>query len=117
MTTSCGRLFDGVASLLGIGDFNSYEGELPSRLQAEAENAQPQRQPYPYALEKRRPVGPEHAAGRGSPAGRQKARGEKARRFHLTLANALLDMAIRLTHAGGIRKAALSGGVFQNNCC
>ncbi len=115
MTTSCGRLFDGVAALLGLGDSNSYEGELPSRLQAEAENARPQRQPYPYALDNKDGLWVLNML----PAveallADKKSRGEKARCFHLTLANALLDMAIRLTHAGGIRKAALSGGVFQN---
>ena len=51
MTTSCGRLFDGVAALLGLGDFNSFEGELPMRLQAEAEKARPQDKPYPFAIE------------------------------------------------------------------
>jgi hydrogenase maturation protein HypF len=115
MTTSCGRLFDGVAALLGLGDSNSYEGELPSRLQVEAENARPQRQPYPYALEQKGGLWVLNML----PAveallADKKSRGEKANCFHLTLANALLDMAIRMTHAGGIRKAALSGGVFQN---
>ena len=55
MTSSCGRLFDGVAALLGLGDCNSYEGELPSLLQAEAERARPQKQSYPYALVKKAP--------------------------------------------------------------
>ena len=41
-------------------------------------------------------------------------RAEKARRFHLTLAHGLLDMAADCGGASGIRKAALSGGVFQN---
>ncbi len=115
MTTSCGRLFDGVAALLGLGDSNSYEGELPSRLQAEAENARPQRQPYPYALENKSGMWvlnmlPAVEAMLAD----KKNRGAKARCFHLTLANGLLDMAIHLAAAAEIRKAALSGGVFQN---
>jgi hydrogenase maturation protein HypF len=115
VTTSCGRLFDGVAALLGLGDLNSYEGELPSLLQAEAERARPQKQPYPYALESKNglPVLNILPAVEAMLADK-KNRGEKARRFHLTLANGLLDMAIHLTDASGIRKAALSGGVFQN---
>ena len=44
----------------------------------------------------------------------KKSRAEKARCFHLTLANGLLDMAIHCTGASGIRTVALSGGVFQN---
>jgi hydrogenase maturation protein HypF len=115
MTTSCGRLFDGVASLLGIGDRNSYEGELPSLLQAEAERAQPLKKAYPYALEKedgllildlRLAIEAMLADKRG--------RGEKAYTFHWTLANALLDATMALGREAKIKKAALSGGVFQN---
>ncbi len=35
-TSSVGRLFDGVSSLLGICDYNSYEGECASRLEKKA---------------------------------------------------------------------------------
>ena len=115
MTSSCGRLFDGVAALLGLGDNNSYEGELPSLLQAEAEKARPQKQPYPYAIEIKggMPVLNMLLAVEAMLADK-KSRAEKARCFHLTLANGLLDMAINCTNTSGIRKVALSGGVFQN---
>jgi hydrogenase maturation protein HypF len=43
------------------------------------------------------------------------SRAQRARRFHLTLAHGILDMAIRCDGACGTRKAALSGGVFQNS--
>jgi hydrogenase maturation protein HypF len=115
MTTGCGRLFDGVAALLGLGERNSYEGELPSLLQAEAEKAGPQKQPYPYAIEKKGglPVLNMLLAVEAMLAD-EKSRAEKARCFHLTLAHGLLDMASHCVGASGIRKAALSGGVFQN---
>jgi hydrogenase maturation protein HypF len=115
MTTSCGRLFDGISTLLGLGDYNSYEGELPSLLQAEAEKAQPQKQPYPYAIEKKggMPVLNMLLAVEAMLADK-KNRAEKAYCFHLTLATGLLDMAAKLTGATGISKVALSGGVFQN---
>lgn len=115
MTTSCGRLFDGVAALLGLGDSNSYEGELPSLLQAEAEKARPRKQPYPYAIEEKdgMPVLNMLLAVEAMLADK-KSRAEKARRFHRTLASGLLDMANHCAGASGIRKAALSGGVFQN---
>lgn len=115
MTTSCGRLFDGVASLLGLGGFNSYEGELPALLQAEAERAKPLKKTYPYALERengmivldmRLSVEAMLADRRGRP--------ERARAFHWTLANALLDMALALGRGAGTTTVALSGGVFQN---
>jgi hydrogenase maturation protein HypF len=115
MTTSCGRLFDGAAALLGLGDSNSYEGELPSLLQAEAEKARPQKQSYPYAIEIKdnMPVLNMLLAVEAMLADKR-SRGAKARCFHWTLANGLLDMAIHCTRASGTRTAALSGGVFQN---
>ena len=115
MTTSCGRLFDGVASLLGVGDHNSYEGELPSLLQAEAERAKPRKTIYPYALERENGmlVLDMMLAVEAMLADRH-GRREKAYRFHWTLANGLLDMALALGRSAGTDIAALSGGVFQN---
>jgi hydrogenase maturation protein HypF len=115
MTSSCGRLFDGAAALLGFGDLNRFEGELPMRLQAEAEKAGAPKKPYPYAVEDDQGMAvlnmlPAIAAMLAD----KKDRREKASRFHLTLAHGLLAMARRLTGAGGTDKIALSGGVFQN---
>ncbi len=36
VSTSCGRLFDGIASILGICHNNSYEGQAPMELEASA---------------------------------------------------------------------------------
>jgi hydrogenase maturation protein HypF len=115
MTTSCGRLFDGVASLLGVGDRNSFEGELPSLLQARAERARPQKQVYPYALERENgmPVLDMLPAVEAMLADKR-GPGERAYAFHRTLAGGLLDMALALGRNGKTGKAALSGGVFQN---
>jgi hydrogenase maturation protein HypF len=114
-TSSCGRLFDGVAALLGLGDYNSFEGELPMRLQAEAEKSRPQKKPYPFVIENKDGMYilnmlPAIAAMLSD----KKCLAEKAYSFHLTLAHGLLAMVGELTVASGIRKVALSGGVFQN---
>jgi hydrogenase maturation protein HypF len=115
MTTSGGRLFDGVACLLGLGDVNSYEGELPSRLQADAERARPLKRAYPYALHKEGGmlVLDLLLAVETLLADRRR-RAEKAYRFHWTLANAILDMALALDRTMKTGRVALSGGVFQN---
>jgi hydrogenase maturation protein HypF len=115
MTSSCGRLFDGVSTLLGLGDYNSYEGELPSLLQAEAEKTRPQKQPYPYAIKQKGGMSVLNMLlAVEAMLDDKRSRGSKARCFHLTLANGLLDMAIHCSNASGIRTVALSGGVFQN---
>jgi hydrogenase maturation protein HypF len=115
MTTSCGRLFDGAAALLGLGGHNSYEGELPSLLQAEAEKAGPQNEPYPFDVENKNGMHvlnmlPAIAAMLAD----KRSRGAKAHCFHLTLAHGLSAMAAGLTGAARTNKIALSGGVFQN---
>jgi hydrogenase maturation protein HypF len=115
MTTSCGRLFDGVASLLGLGDHNSYEGELPSLLQATAEKAAASNRTYPFTIEKNGalfvlnmlPAIEAMLADKNN-------RAAKARCFHSTLARGMLAMVERCGAGTGIKKVALSGGVFQN---
>ncbi len=115
MSTSCGRLFDGVASLLGLGDLNSYEGELPALLQAEAERARPLKRAYPYALHKEGGVLVlDLLLAVESLLADRRSRAEQAYRFHWTLANAILDMALALDREAKTATAALSGGVFQN---
>jgi hydrogenase maturation protein HypF len=115
MTTSCGRLFDGVASLLGLGDYNTFEGELPMLLQAQAERARPQGRAYPFALEKLNGLSVlDLLPAIEAMLGDRQGMAEKAYRFHLTLAQGLLATALDCTGVSGIRAAALSGGVFQN---
>ncbi|HSQ34780.1 MAG TPA: carbamoyltransferase HypF [Candidatus Binatia bacterium] len=115
MTTSCGRLFDGVAALLGLGDSNSFEGELPMRLQAEAEKARPQKRNYPFAIGIQDGMQvlnmlPAVEAMLADTA----SRAEKAFSFHATLAQGLLAMVIRCTAGSAVKKIAMSGGVMQN---
>ena len=52
LTSSCGRIFDAAASLLDLGHFNSYDGDLPSQLQALAERGSRPKESYPYSIKK-----------------------------------------------------------------
>ncbi len=108
-TTSVGRLFDGVASLLGLQQKSSFEGEAAMRLEVLARDC----------LGKSRSIGA--APGRhgvrqamveavvaGLLAGRDKA--EIALSFH----QALVQWAGSVARQQGVRQVAFSGGVFQN---
>jgi hydrogenase maturation protein HypF len=118
ITTSAGRLFDGVASLLGVAHASTFEAEAAMRLEALAATAGDL-------------VGVERMnAGLDGDSlildtvdlvrtlFRQRQRGrssdELAAVFHESLARGITDMCVRLTAELGVDRVALSGGVFQN---
>jgi hydrogenase maturation protein HypF len=119
-SSSCGRLFDAVAALLGIcRESISYEGQAAIELEAAA-LAAAGRGERGYRLE----ISPREDLLLLDPApiwplmlddlraGTDK--GEIARRFHQGLIDSLVRLALRLAQREGVETLALSGGVFQN---
>jgi hydrogenase maturation protein HypF len=115
-TSSCGRWFDAVASLLGVRHEVSYEGQAAVELEGIAAGA-PAAGPGPFGLE----VDDEGSLivdllpwirrwardpGRDVPA--------LARAFHDTLAAALVEATLRAVEHTGVDDVALSGGAFVN---
>ncbi len=116
LTTSAGRLFDGVASLLGLVQVSSFEGQAAMALEFATEGAGVH-SPYRIALEApARPGAPWRLDWRGMisallediAARRSVAR--LATAFHEALVAAIVDVA---DHVGEPR-VVLSGGCFQN---
>jgi hydrogenase maturation protein HypF len=119
-TSSCGRLFDAVASLLDVADENTHEGEAAMGLESLAAEVPVEAAPRLAGCE------PAPASGRGAvPLAdlvralvEERARGcppaVLARAFHEALATRLADAAIAAGHAGGLGEAVLTGGCFQN---
>lgn len=115
-TTSCGRIFDAAACLLGLGDINRYEGELPARLQACAEGFTGMSgETADFSIEK---ADDGYTLNLGLALrgiiedGKDKE--EKAYIFHRALAKGLAAMAGIARDEHGIDRVGLSGGVFQN---
>lgn len=116
-TSSCGRLFDAVAALLGLRQRITYEGQAAIELEGRAEASEPE-SVYSWEIRKT-PAGRELDI---SPLVREIAedvlrgedRGRIARSFHLSLAKAAAAMCGAIREETGLSRVVLSGGVFQN---
>ena len=111
-TSSCGRLFDAVASLLGLRQEVNFEGQAAIELEAIAEDAVEEQ--YGYAVEGEdldfRPM--IESLVREVGAGVAQCR--MAAKFHNTLAAATVEVCRRIGRESKIRRVCLSGGTFQN---
>ncbi|WP_298038612.1 carbamoyltransferase HypF [uncultured Desulfuromonas sp.] len=117
LTSSCGRLFDAVAALVGLRDKVSYEGQAALELEMAIEG-EGERASYPFEIEVKgeslildpgslvRAVVADVRDGVGV--------GTMSARFHNTLALMVREVCLRIREGTGLDCVALSGGVFQN---
>ena len=116
LTSSCGRLFDAVAALVGLRDEVSYEGQAALELEQAADPMADGCYPFNlikdaggFCLDYDAMIGAivddilanEPISSIGG-------------RFHNTLANVVLSATRRIWNMTGLETVALSGGVFQN---
>jgi hydrogenase maturation protein HypF len=115
LTSSAGRLFDAVSSLIGVRDVVTYEGQAA----VELENVADLNESGTYTVSIHdgpvavvdagslvRSLVEDMQAGATVPV--------LAARFHNALADVVLVVCRRLRDAHGLATVALSGGVFQN---
>jgi hydrogenase maturation protein HypF len=113
-TSSMGRLFDAVSSLLGVRHLASYEAQAAIELEWIATPHVDRARDYRFDLrDEQIDPAPVLAAlvddlHQGCPIG------PMAAGFHLAVAGLIADQAERLRRKTGIEQVALSGGVFQN---
>ncbi len=118
-TSSCGRLFDAMAALLGLcREAIGYEGQAAVMLEdlAAPAFARERERGYPHRFDEARSI------LRWAPLWRalleDLARGEApaaiAARGHWAVARAVVETARRLCARHGLATVALGGGVFQN---
>ena len=114
-TSSCGRLFDAVASLIGLRQEVNFEGQAAIELEMTAQDGTADR--YPYGIDGAGPwqvdfrpaienIVRDVSAGQPRPV--------MAARFHNTLAHATVEVCRRIALETALRRVCLSGGSFQN---
>ncbi|MDR2809796.1 MAG: carbamoyltransferase HypF [Tannerellaceae bacterium] len=115
LTSSAGRMFDAVASLLGLCDVSTHQAQAPVLLEHAAAGFA---SALPYPMEEAegeavslRPV--VEALLRDKREGRLPV-GHLAARFHATLAKILAEKTRQLMLQTGASEVVLSGGCFQN---
>jgi len=113
LSSGAGRLFDGVSSLLGIRDYNSFEGEGPIELEKIADFSESGLFEY-------------HMGENGEidfyPMIEQLVEwsykendiAKISARFHNTIAAALSESCMRVRSKYKLNRVCLGGGVFQN---
>jgi len=114
-TSSCGRLFDAVASIAGLRHEVSFEGQAAILLESVAEDGLDKRYPFeigtaePWQIDMR-PAIREIVADvqRRAPIGAISAM------FHNTVAAVIVQVCETLRRSDGLNRVCLSGGTFQN---
>jgi len=114
LTTSMGRLFDGVASLIGLRHKVSYHAQAAVELEQLAFRSD-ETSCYPFTVENgvidQRPMIEMIVSDAEAGAARELI----ARKFHNTIVKVIISTAESVKDKTGISYAVLSGGVFQNS--
>ena len=119
LTSSCGRLFDSVAALIGLRHTVSYEGQAAAELEMLLEPEYSDSSSYPFEIIKTEdrpwllPVKP-IIIGLVNDLLENNAPQIISRRFHNTLAGLFTKICQEIRDERNINSVVLSGGVFQN---
>ena len=114
-TSSCGRLFDAVASLIGLRHEVTFEGQAAIQLEAIA--APDVASQYPFDLER---AGPWHIDMRPAiqaivaDVRRSDPPAAISAKFHNTIVAVIVEVCRRLREEESLTRICLSGGTFQN---
>jgi hydrogenase maturation protein HypF len=113
-TSSMGRLFDAVSSLLDLRHTVSYEAQAAVELETVANTASDRDRTYRFSIGAGEiDPGPVLRAMVGD-LRRGRSVGAMAAAFHVAVASLIAEVAVRVRSATGLALVALSGGVFQN---
>ncbi len=119
-STSAGRLFDAVSAILGIRRSSTFEGESSMSLEFAAERFEKQQAECEKTAARINGSGFEtiDTTSLAGEIARRFIDGESADKlafvFHTSLADGIVRCCESISRKTGVKKCALSGGVFQN---
>ncbi|MBN2019256.1 MAG: carbamoyltransferase HypF [Sedimentisphaerales bacterium] len=116
-TSSLGRVFDAVAVILGLGNYNHFEAQLPMALEAVTDPGCEKRYDFELIAQSGKPATLNLRITLQQILTNVSEKIESsivAAKFHNTIASALFEMAKAVHQAKGLNTVALSGGVFCN---
>ena len=113
-TSSMGRFFDAVASIIDVCHYNSYEGEAAMKLEAFADENFSEY--YHFEFDKQRSLIDVSKIIRSIVQDIKEDRSKEyiSSKYHFTIARMVFDLCKKMKSESGIDSVALSGGVFQN---
>jgi hydrogenase maturation protein HypF len=118
LTSSMGRLFDAVASLIGVRNDTTYEAQAAIEMEVLARPFISSVTAYPYTIEMRTNetiIGVKDLLATViSDVRLQKSSEMIAARFHRTVAEMAIELCRQARQSTGLDEVALSGGVWQN---
>jgi len=116
LTSSVGRLFDAVSSLIGIRNEINYEGQAAMELEMVADDEEKESYPFNILEEGEKFMVDSGPIIRSvvTDLGKGERKGAIAARFHNSLALIILQSCQLIRERTDLNRVALSGGVFQN---
>ncbi len=118
LTSSMGRLFDAVAALTGVRGVIEYEAQAAIDLEMAAYEALDEKAVYPFAYDEKNGVSIIKVSDMLKAIIKdilnKAPKAVVAARFHNTVVQMILETCRAIAKESGIKRAALSGGVFQN---
>jgi hydrogenase maturation protein HypF len=114
-TSSCGRLFDAVASITGLRHETNYEGQAAIELEMAAIEGVSESYPFDIGAKSPWEIDMRPAIQRLVREIQMKTSvGLMAAKFHNTVVAAIVEVCWRLRETDGLNLVCLSGGTFQN---
>ena len=113
LTSSMGRLFDAVASLIGVRNDVTYEAQAAIELEVLSKPYISFAKPYPYSMSETIQL-KELLNAIVQDVRKNKSIGVVGARFHKTIATIAIDICKQARSKTNLNEIALSGGVWQN---